>query len=88
MRVMRFMHAPRTSTCHHMICTQDTPFFTVKLQIKMLPCVVFFKHGKVVDQVVGFDGLGAKDDFETSALEDRMYHAEVRWGQAAYANVF
>jgi len=55
----------------------DSPFFTVKLQIQMLPCVIFFKHGKVVDQVVGFDGLGATDDFETSALEDRMYHAEV-----------
>jgi hypothetical protein len=32
---------------------------------------------QVVGKVVGFDGLGAKDDFETSALEDRMFEAEV-----------
>ncbi len=60
------------------LLTQDSPFFTVKLAIKTLPCVIFFKNGVALDQVVGFDGLGATDDFETSALEDRMYQCEVR----------
>ncbi|GFH21742.1 uncharacterized protein HaLaN_19104 [Haematococcus lacustris] len=55
----------------------DAPFFTVKLKIKVLPCVICFKQGQVVDSIVGFDGLGTKDDFETTALEDRLYHAEV-----------
>jgi len=55
----------------------DAPFFTVKLGIKMLPCTIFFKHGVVVGQVLGFDGLGGVDDFQTSALEDRMHEAEV-----------
>lgn len=56
---------------------QDAPFFTVKLGIQTLPCTIFFRHGVVVGQVVGFDGLGGVDDFQTSALEDRMRAAEV-----------
>jgi hypothetical protein len=44
----------------------------------MLPCTIFFRHGVVVGQVLGFDGLGGVDDFSTSALEDRMHEAEVR----------
>lgn len=59
------------------LAPQDAPFFTVKLGVKVLPCVIFFRKGVAVDRVVGFDGLGATDDFETAALEDRMYHAEV-----------
>ncbi|KAF5839132.1 hypothetical protein DUNSADRAFT_1530 [Dunaliella salina] len=43
----------------------------------MLPCTIFFKHGVVVGQVLGFDGLGGVDDFQTSALEDRMHEVEV-----------
>lgn len=50
----------------------DAPFFTVKLNIKMLPCVLCFKDGVSVDRVVGFDGLGGLDDFETDALEGRL----------------
>ncbi len=56
---------------------QDSPFFTVKLNIKTLPCVIFFRKGMVVGQVVGFDGLGGLDDFETAELENLMDQAEV-----------
>jgi hypothetical protein len=56
---------------------QNAPFFTVKLGIQMLPCTIFFRRGVVVGQVLGFDGLGGVDDFQTSALEDRMHQAEV-----------
>lgn len=56
---------------------QDSPFFTVKLNIKMLPCVIFFKNGVAGERVLGFEGLGGKDDFETAALEERMLVAEV-----------
>jgi hypothetical protein len=65
-------------TCSHLIWLQDAPFFTVKLAIKMLPCVIFFRRGVVVGQVVGFEGLGGLDDFPISALEDKLHEAEVR----------
>jgi thioredoxin-like negative regulator of GroEL len=59
------------------IILQDAPFFTVKLGVQMLPCVVLFKSGVAVDRVVGFEGLGGVDDFKTAALEERLYQAEV-----------
>ena len=46
---------------------QDSPFFTVKLNVKVLPCVVLFSGGVAVDRTVGFDEFGAKDDFSTGA---------------------
>mmetsp|Transcript_12759 Transcript_12759/g.27630 ORF Transcript_12759/g.27630 Transcript_12759/m.27630 type:complete len:241 (+) Transcript_12759:115-837(+) len=55
----------------------DSPFFTVKLNIKMLPCVVCFKNGVSIERVVGFDGLGGTDDFETDNLEMRFMAAGV-----------
>ena len=45
---------------------QDAPFFTVKLGVKVLPCVIAFRDGVTVDRVVGFEGLGGKDDFDTA----------------------
>lgn len=69
-----------------LLASQDAPFFTVKLNIKMLPCVIMFKQGQAVGQVVGFEGLGATDDFDTAALEDQFHQAEVgereMWGRA------
>ncbi len=56
---------------------QDTPFFTVKLNIKMLPCIVSFLNGVSVHRTVGFDGLGGIDDFETHALEDQLIECGV-----------
>ena len=51
---------------------QDAPFFTVKLQVKMLPCLVFFQNGVACDRAVGFDDYGASDDFSTTAVERRL----------------
>ena len=51
---------------------QDAPFFTVKLQVKMLPCLIFFQSGVACDRAVGFDDYGATDDFTTSAVERRL----------------
>ena len=56
---------------------EKAPFFVAKLQVKMLPTVVAFKDGIAVDRVVGFDELGATDDFPTEALEKRLAKAGV-----------
>lgn len=56
---------------------QDAPFFVVKLDIQVLPCLIMFKNGVSVDRVVGFEGLGGIDDFQTSALEARLLGAGV-----------
>jgi len=42
------------------------------LQITVLPTVIFFKDGKVVDRLTGFNDLGSRDDFTTAQLEERM----------------
>jgi thioredoxin 1 len=39
----------------------DNPNTAVKFQIRGIPAVLLFKHGKVVDQVVG---LAPKEDFK------------------------
>ena len=56
---------------------QDAPFFTEKLQVRMLPCVICFIDGIAGDRVVGFDELGGKDDFKTEKLESRLLNAGV-----------
>ncbi|XVF62097.1 hypothetical protein PTKIN_Ptkin08bG0190100 [Pterospermum kingtungense] len=48
---------------------ENAPFFVTKLAIKTLPCVIIFRKGIAVDRLVGFQDLGAKDDFATRALE-------------------
>ena len=53
-------------------CFQDAPFFTEKLQVRTLPCIISFVDGTAVDRITGFDELGAKDDFPTSKLEARL----------------
>ena len=53
---------------------QDAPFFTVKLQVKVLPCLVLFRKGVALDRVVGFDDFGGKDSFSLAAVERRCAH--------------
>lgn len=50
---------------------QDAPFFVEKLQVRMLPCVVMFLNGVAADRIIGFDALGATDDFPTSQVRLR-----------------
>ena len=49
----------------------------------MLPCVIAFVEGVGVDRVVGFEGVGRGDGFETGDLERRLVGAgvleRVRW---------
>lgn len=61
--------------CHAIF--KDSPFFSVKLNVKMLPCVIMFIHGVAVDRVVGFEELGGTDHFETSVLEKILLKAGV-----------
>ena len=68
---------PPHSTSLHSPQAPDSPFFVEKLKVRMLPCVVFFLDGVAVDRVVGFDELGAKDDFKTEALEAKLLGAGV-----------
>ncbi|KAF6175681.1 hypothetical protein GIB67_022683 [Kingdonia uniflora] len=48
---------------------ENSPFFVSKLGVKTLPCVILFRQGIAVDRLVGFEDLGAKDDFSTRTLE-------------------
>jgi hypothetical protein len=56
---------------------QDAPFFTEKLKIQVLPCVILFLGGVAIDRIVGFEELGGKDDFREAALEQRLLTAGV-----------
>lgn len=45
----------------------------VKLKIQLLPCVLSFVDGIVVDRIVGFEGLAhSPDSFTTRDLEARL----------------
>lgn len=47
---------------------QEAPFFTEKLNVRVLPCVIVFMNGVAVDRLVGFDTFGNRDDFKTGEL--------------------
>ena len=55
----------------------EAPFFVEKLGVRVLPCILMFLNGVAIDRIVGFEGLGGKDDFGTSALEKRFIEKEV-----------
>ena len=54
------------------ISAPDAPFFTEKLQVRTLPCIISFIDGVAGDRIVGFEELGGKDDFTTERLETRL----------------
>ena len=56
---------------------QDAPFFTVKLQVKVLPCLIMFLNGVASDRTVGFDDFGARDDFPVGVVERRLLSSGV-----------
>ena len=66
--------------CFPRTCAQDSPFFTVKLGVKVLPCIVLFSDGVAVDRTVGFDEFGATDDFSTAAVERRLLRRSAQIG--------
>lgn len=59
------------------IRAQETPFLVAKMNIKVLPCVVCIVDAQAVDRIVGFEGLGGRDEFDTSALEERLKMCKV-----------
>ena len=67
-------HLPTKFIC---VDAEKAPFFVQKLVIKTLPTVVLFKDGIAIDRVVGFDDLGARDDFDTATMEKRLAKAGV-----------
>lgn len=44
---------PRAANRPHPADAQDAPFFVTKLNVKVLPCLVFFCDGKAYDRIVG-----------------------------------
>jgi Thioredoxin len=59
------------TTCKFLrLDSEKTPFFVAKLQVRMLPTVIVFRHGKAVDRLVGFQGL-SKDPKDSDTWETR-----------------
>ncbi|CZT21252.1 related to PLP1 Phosducin homologue likely to be involved in regulation of pheromone response [Ramularia collo-cygni] len=55
------------------INVENAPFLVVKLNVKVLPCVLTFKEGVSSDRIIGFEGIGWKpDSFTTAELEARL----------------
>jgi thioredoxin-like negative regulator of GroEL len=44
------------------------PFFISKLEIKILPTIVYFINGKTVHRITGFSEFGGNEDFKVSEL--------------------
>lgn len=61
------------------INVDNAPFLAVKLRVKVLPCVIAFQNGVVVDRLIGFEGIGyqQRDDFTTRELEERLLQSGV-----------
>jgi len=50
--------APLHTTCKFLrMDAEKCPFFVQKLKIKTLPTLIIFREGKIVDQLMGFEGL-------------------------------
>jgi hypothetical protein len=60
------------------IDVRDCPFVVEKLKVRVLPCVIGFVDGVVVERVLGFEGLGlggqkdATNEFRAEELEKRL----------------
>ncbi|PPS16275.1 hypothetical protein GOBAR_AA04305 [Gossypium barbadense] len=66
-KLSRFLKLDRYFS--YFILVVNAPFFVTKLAVKTLPCVIIFRKGVAVDRLVGFQDLGAKDDFAMRTLE-------------------
>ena len=54
------------------IDAEKTPFFTAKLNIRVLPTIILFVKGKSVHRFIGFQDLGMNDDFPTINLSRQL----------------
>jgi thioredoxin-like negative regulator of GroEL len=85
--------APLILGCRFLkINANKCPFFVSKLNIKILPTIVYFIQGKSVHRLVGFTELGGIDDFAIkSFIENLRTHKmlqnsdESKWKQYFYS---
>jgi hypothetical protein len=75
--------APQYMECKFLCMNAEKcPFFVEKLQIQILPTIVCFIDGVVVDKVIGFEGLGKNlpeekiSEFPTRDLARRLGEAK------------
>jgi thioredoxin-like negative regulator of GroEL len=59
------------------INAEKAPFFCTKLNIQVLPTVIFSKGGKVFERIIGFEGLEGTEDFNTITLLRRLVMAKM-----------
>ena len=54
------------------INAEKSPFLCQRLEVVLLPTIVCTKDNYTIDAIEGFDELGARDDFTTQQLEQRL----------------
>ena len=54
------------------INAEKTPFFTAKLNIRVLPTIILFVKGKAIHRFIGFQDFGMNDDFPTINLSRQL----------------
>ena len=54
------------------INAEKTPFFTAKLNIRVLPTVILFVDGKAITRFIGFQDFGMRDDFPTINITRKL----------------
>ena len=54
------------------INAEKTPFFTAKLNIRVLPTIILFVKGKSVHRFIGFQDFGMNDDFPTINISRQL----------------
>lgn len=69
---LKALASQHISTKFIKVDAENAPFFVSKLGIKTLPCVILFRKGIAFDRIVGFQDLGAKDDFTMRTLENLL----------------
>ena len=54
------------------INAEKTPFFTTKLNIRVLPTLIMFVDGKAIGRFIGFQDFGMSDDFPTINISRKL----------------
>ena len=54
------------------INVEKTPFFTEKLNVRVLPTIILFVKGKAIHRFIGFQDFGMSDDFPTINLSRQL----------------
>ena len=54
------------------INAEKTPFFTEKLNVRVLPTIILFVKGKAIHRFIGFQDFGMNDDFPTINLSRQL----------------